>query len=332
MSDDRTRRPPGLMWACLAVALALAVPASAQPALDAASVYALAAPAVAVVRVTANGSPGLGTGFVVDSTGVLVTAAHVARRTDAIAVDFGDGHTLGAELLGYDARRDLALLRVRPLAPLPALEVADASSVRVGDAVVVIGTPRGRPRVMTTGAVRATGLTALGQAPGIFILFDAEVAPGNSGGPLLDARGRVIGVVVARTGGGGGGGLAVSSSVLRDSMPVLSAGARIERPWIGIAGTSVPQDPALPRGVPAPRGVLVTEVLPGSPARAAGLRGLNSDGPPGDIIVMIDGQPVADWDDLLRVLGARQPGDRIQLGIVRAGVPLEVALTLEARP
>ncbi|MDR7512045.1 MAG: PDZ domain-containing protein, partial [Armatimonadota bacterium] len=135
-----------------------------------------------------------------------------------------------------------------------------------------------------------------------------------------------------RTGGGGGGGLAVSSSVLRDSMPVLSAGARIERPWIGIAGTSVPQDPALPRGVPAPRGVLVTEVLPGSPARAAGLRGLNSDGPPGDIIVMIDGQPVADWDDLLRVLGARQPGDRIQLGIVRAGVPLEVALTLEARP
>ena len=331
---ERPRRRPGLAWAWLAVALAVGAPAaavSAQPALDATSVYALAAPAVSAIRVVANGTPGLGTGFVVDPDGVLVTAAHVARRTETLSADFGDGRPLDAELLGYDARRDVALLRVRPAAPLPALEVADASSVRPGDPIVVIGTPRGRPRVMTTGVVRSTGVTLPGQAPGIFVLFDAEVAPGNSGGPLLDARGRVIGVVVART-GSGGGGLAVSSSVLRESMPAMLAGTRIERPWIGIAGTSVPRDPALPRGVPAPRGVLVTDVLPGSPARAAGLRGLNSDGPPGDIIVTIDGQPVADWDDLLRALGARQPGDRIRLGIVRAGVPIEVALTLEARP
>lgn len=332
MSDAWPRRRASVVAIGLAVALTVVLPAaSAQPRLDAAAIYALAAPAVAVLRVTASGASGLGTGFVVESAGVLVTAAHVARRTEAITAEFDGGEPLDAGLLGYDARLDLALVRVRPPAPLPALEVADASSVRPGDAVAVIGTPRGRPRVMTTGTVRGTGLSALGQAPGIFILFDAEVAPGNSGGPLLDARGRVIGVVVART-GAGGSGLAVSSSVLRESMPVLLAGTRIERPWIGIAGTSVPPDPALPRAIPAPRGVLVTEVLPGSPARAAGLRGLNSDGPPGDVIVSIDGQPVADWDDLLRALGARRPGDRIRLGIVRGGVFIEVALVLEARP
>jgi serine protease Do len=326
----RTRAP----WLWLAAALALAAPvASAQPsAFDAEAVFALTSPAVAVIRVVTNGASGLGTGFVVDPGGVLATAAHVARRTDAIAADFGEGQVLDAELVGYDARRDLALLRVRAPGPLPALEVIDASAVRAGDPVVVIGTPRGRPRTMTTGNVRGTGLTLPGQAPGVFILFDAEVAPGNSGGPLLDARGRVIGVVVARTGAGGGGGLAVSGTALRESRPALAGGARIERPWIGIAGTTVPQDPALPRGVPAPRGVLVVEVLPGSPARAAGVRGLNSDGPPGDIIVSIDGQPVEEWEDLLRALGARQPGDRVALGIVRAGARLDVSLVLEARP
>jgi S1-C subfamily serine protease len=321
-------------WLWLVAALAVAAPvASAQPsALDAQAVFALASPAVAVIRVVTNGSSGLGTGFVVDPRGVLATAAHVARRTDSIAADFGDGHVLDAELVGYDARRDLALLRVQPRERLPALEVVDASAVHPGDPVVVIGTPRGRPRVMTTGNVRGTGVTLPGQAPGIFILFDAEIEPGNSGGPLLDAGGRVIGVVVARIGAGGGGGLAVSGTALRESMPALAAGARIERPWIGIAGMTVPQDPALPRGIPAPRGVLVVEVLPGSPARTAGLRGLNSDGPPGDIIISIDGQPVDDWEDLLRALGARQPGDRIHLSVVRAGLRLDVSLTLEARP
>lgn len=317
----------------LGVALLAPVVAAQPSSADAQAIYDRAIASVAVVRVTANGGAGIGTAFVIDPGGLLATAAHVARQAERISVEFAEGDPIEARVVGYDARRDLALLRITPRTPLPALEVADSSSVRQGDSVVVLGTPRGRPRVMTTGVVRGTGLTLPGQAPDIFILFDAVVQPGNSGGPLLNDRGQVIGVVVAATTQpGASGGLAVSSATLKTSLPALLEGARLERAWMGIAGVTISPDLLRQRRLGASRGVLILEIVPGGPGERVGLRGENTEGPPGDIIVSANGEAIEDWEDLLSVLGTRQPGDRLRLGIVRGPNFFEVQLTLDARP
>jgi serine protease Do len=310
--------------------LALLVPlAGAQTvALDAQAIFEQVAPAVGVVRVFRDGSSGVGTAFVVDRSGVLVTASHVARGADRLRVEFGDADPLDATLIGYDARRDVAMLSVRPKTPLPSVEVIDSSAVKTGDSVVVIGTPRGRPRVMTTGAIRGTGATLPGLVPGIFLTFDATIAPGNSGGPLLNDRGQVIGVVVAIARRPEGEvGLATASSALRSSVGAMTEGARLERAWIGVSGGAL-DDVRPGRGA---RGVLVLDVIPQSPAARAGVRGQNSE-PPGDVIVAVDGEGIEDWNDLLRVLGNYEPGQRVRLGLVRAGTYLEVTVQLEARP
>ncbi len=305
---------------------------AAQPAaFDAQAVYQRSAAAIGVVLVTRDGNSGGGTGFVIEPAGMLVTATHVVRGAERIAVDFGDGTAHGARLVGYDARRDVAVLRIQPRGPLPALDVVESTTLSPGEPVVVIGTPRGRPRVMTTGAVTATGVTLPGQFPGIFILFDAEVQPGNSGGPLLNRHGQVIGVVVAiARQRDGSAGVATSSSALRTSLPALASGARLERAWLGISGTTLEaQEPwqAPGRG----RGVLVTAVIPGGPAARAGLRGHDTN-PPGDVVVAIDGETIDDWDDLLRAVGAREPGQGVLVSLLRAGARVDVPITLEARP
>ncbi|MDR7544300.1 MAG: trypsin-like peptidase domain-containing protein [Armatimonadota bacterium] len=318
-----------VLLALCALAVLARVAAARQGALDADAIYLRAAPAVAAIRIGHDATAGVGTGFAIDARGVLITAAHVARGADRITAEFGDGAPLEAELVGYDARRDVALLRVRPLAPLTTLEVVDSAGVQRGDPVAVIGTPRGRPRVMTTGSVQATGVTLPGQLPGIFIQFDAPVQPGNSGGPLLNDRGQVIGVVVAlRRQPDGAAGLATSSAALRSTLPAMADGARLERAWIGLSGVTLGPDVRFGRG--APRGVLVLAVVPDSPAARVGLRGEHND-PPGDIIVAIDGEPIGAWEDLLRVLGGREPGQRIRLGLIRNGTYQELQLTLEAR-
>jgi serine protease Do len=310
--------------------LALAAPLAAQIGFDPQSVFQRAAPAIAVIRASHDGSTGIGTGFVIDARGVLVTASHVARAADRLLIDFGEGEPLDASILGYDARRDVAMLRVEPRTPLPSLDVIDSATVKTNDPVMVIGTPRGRPRVMTTGEVRGVEVSLPGLVPRAFISFSAEVQPGNSGGPLLNARGQVIGVVVALARQPDGPlGLATSGAALRNSMPAMAEGARLERAWIGVSGTSV--EPDFRQGRPGARGVLVLNVVPDSPAARAGLRGQSGE-PPGDVIVALDGEPVDDWNDLLGLLGAREPGQRVRLGIQRNGRYLELSVVLEARP
>ncbi|MDR7418321.1 MAG: trypsin-like peptidase domain-containing protein [Armatimonadota bacterium] len=314
----------------LVLGLILAAPLAAQPALDASSVFRRAAPAIAVIRVSRDSNEGTGTGFVVDPGGLLITASHVARGAERLFVDFGDGPPLDASVLGYDARRDVAMLRVQPRAALPALEIIDSTVVKTGDPVAVIGTPRGRPRVMTTGEVRGVGVSLPGLAPRSFIAFSAEVQPGNSGGPLLNDRAQVVGVVVALARQSDGPvGLATASVAFRGTMPSLAEGARFERAWIGISGATF--EPDFRQGRPGARGVVVLTVLPDGPAARAGLRGQNQE-PPGDIIVAIDGEPVDDWDDLLSLLGEREPGERVRLGLLREGRYLELAVVLGARP
>jgi serine protease Do len=318
----------GLVCWLAAVAVAL-VAAGGPPALDARAVYQRAAPSVGVVRAVTDGRAGVGTAFGVDREGWLLTAAHVARRAQRLEVVLPGREPMTARLVGYDARRDVAALRVAPPAPLPALEIA-REAPRVGDPVVVIGTPQGRPGVMSTGAVAAVPVSLPGMARDALLRLTARVAPGNSGGPVLNAAGQVVGLVIARAIDGGSaaadaGSLATSGDALRAALPELRRGARIDRAWIGIAGGPLTPETVRERAVGTARGAWVREVLPHSPAAAAGLR-------PNDVVVAADGRAIASWDDLLRFVGERSPGQVVRLSIVRGGGRTEVVVRLGARP
>jgi S1-C subfamily serine protease len=328
-----TRNRVALFLVLLTVALvtpaAWSQPTTEQKTFDAQQIYDRVLPSIAIVHVTGPRGRGTGTGFVVDAAGTMITAAHVAQSAQSIEVEFGD-RRLPARLIGYDARRDIAMLQATDSA-LPALEVADSSTVREHDRVVVIGAPRGRAGVMYSGTVRALRQTFPGRVPEIMIAFEAIVQPGNSGGPLFNDRGQVIGVVVA--GGrqeGASMGLAVASSVLREQMSALSSGARMDRAWIGLSGTDLPAEVARQRGLNAPKGVLVLSVIDNGPAKSAGVRSENGDGI-GDIIVALDGRSVNEWDDLLFALGAKSPGDRVVLTVLRGGARMDITVVLGAR-
>ncbi len=320
-------------WYMLALVIWMSVAAAAPPAtaqtavaqataLDPQAIYERAAPAVGVVRVMVDGRTGIGTAFAIDREGLLLTASHVARRADDLAVEFPGDRRLAARLVGYDAQRDLALLRVSAPMALPAIEVAQ-DGLRAGEPVVVIGTPRGRPGVMTVGEIVAPRASLPGLARETLIRINAPIAPGNSGGPVLNARGQVVGLVIAR--GNDGAGLAVSSSTILAVLPALREGARVERPWIGIAGRSLTPDLARERGLGVQRGALIQDIVSESPAAAADLR-------PDDVIVAVEGDPLDSWEDLLGIVAEREPGQRVRLTVMRRGTRLDLQVTLGVRP
>ncbi|MGH2453860.1 MAG: S1C family serine protease [bacterium] len=302
-------------------------PALGQPAgpaaapFDAQAVYALAAPAVTVVRGLQAGRPVLGSGFAIDPEGWVLTAGHVARTATDLRVEFPDETTFPAQLVGYDARRDLAVLRVSASRRLPALTVA--RDVALGEPVAVIGAPRGRRGIMTTGQVAGVSASLPGLVAEIMIRVTAEVAPGNSGGPVLNGRGEVVGLVVASN--REGHGLAVSAPTIETALPGLRSGARIDRAWIGIAGRTLTPEQARERGVTVDRGALILDIVEDGPAARAGLRA-------GDVIIALDGDPVEAWTELLAAVAARAPGRTIRLVVVRGGERLRVEVTLGVRP
>jgi putative serine protease PepD len=283
-------------------------------------VYDAAAPGV----VSVQSGPASGTGFVVNRDGTLVTNAHVVGSAETAQVSFGDsGRTVQAEVLGTDVSSDLAVLRVDPgsVDRLRPLTLANSDRVRVGDAVVAVGNPFGLDRTATAGIVSAVGREI--RAPDGFqidhvIQTDAPINPGNSGGPLLDARGRVIGVnTQIATGGSGSGnvgiGFAVPSNTVREVLPALSRGERIERPFLGVTSA------------PSPAGAEIQGVTPGSPAQAAGLQA-------GDVITGVDGTPVQDPDDVSQAVSGLEPGDEVEIEVSRGGVTRTFDVELGTRP
>ncbi len=321
-------RLPGLLAAPMVLllvvgAVVVSPQAAAAPAVDSQAIFRQASPAVGVVHGSIGRERISGTAFVIDPQGWLLTAAHVARRAERLQVDLPGMAPLDARVVGYDATRDLAVLRVEPASPLPALMLADQSP-GVGQPVVVIGAPQGRPGVMTAGEVLATGVSLPGLARDIFVRFTAEVRSGESGGPLLNDRGQVAGVVVAASFGPADrrGGLAVSAETIRAALPQLRQGARVERAWIGIVGP----DPREQHPGSAPdQGAVVRDVVPQSPAAAAGVR-------PGDVVVEFEGSAIHTWDDLLAAVGQRQPGQAVRVVVLRGGTRVDVPLTLGVRP
>ncbi|MBX5443313.1 MAG: trypsin-like peptidase domain-containing protein, partial [Solirubrobacteraceae bacterium] len=302
------------------------LPATAGPGgaqANARAIYARASGSVVSVVARTAGGRATGTGFLVGGRDTIVTNAHVVGTADRVQVRFGDdGRLLDAEVLGRDVSTDLAVVRVDPSLhtgnPLP---LADSDDVRVGDAVVAIGNPFGLDRTATAGIVSATGRHI--SAPNGFdipdvIQTDAPINPGNSGGPLLDARGRVIGVnsQIATSGAGGGNvgiGFAVPSNTVRDIVPQLEQGKRIRRAYLGVSTTT------------GPRGARVAEVTPSGPADTAGIR-------VGDDIIRVGGHAVGDSDDLGAVVLEFEPGDEVEVVVVRDGAERTITVRLGTRP
>ena len=289
-----------------------------------------------------------GSGFVIDREGYVLTNAHVVAAATDVKVKFSDEQTVTGKVIGTDVDTDLAVLKVDPEGlDLDPLELADSDGVQVGDPTIAIGNPFGLERTLTTGVVSALQReirAANGFAIDDVIQTDAAINPGNSGGPLLDALGRVIGInsqIATASGSNGsvGIGFAVPSNTARKVIPQLKSEGRVRRAYLGINGRSIDRTlQAL--DLPAESGVLVQTVEAGTPADEAGLRGGDTqvaiDGDVlmvgGDIIVEVAGTPVATMDELVAELGEHDPGDTIELSILREGSPETVEVELAERP
>ncbi len=331
-----------------------------------------------VVQVTVSGTPlsfvnnsafGIGSGFVFDSQGHIVTNNHVIYGGSNVTVTFSNGTIYTAEVVGTDMFSDIAVLKVvtkeeqeatqgvnKGLIPLP---LGNSSMLSIGDEVAAIGNPFGLTGSMTTGVVsglgrllpiQATNVTAIPGAgafsiPNI-IQTDAAINPGNSGGPLLNTHGEVVGLNTAGLLSGqfsSGIGFSIPSDTLRIIVPALIANGTYLHPWIGVAGTDIIPEIALALGLEEARGFLVTEITPGSPADKSGIRG--GDMPitnitgfeelrlGGDIIMSVDNQKVNKTDDLISYIETnKQVGDTVTMTILRDGKLIEIDLGLGSRP
>jgi len=316
----------------------------AQGAATFADVYANAYKSV--VEITASGSEtnqfggqqdqqAQGSGFVYSSDGIVVTNQHVVDGSSSFSIRFWDGSTHKATLVGTDPSTDLAVLRVdAPDSLLVPLALGNSNSLEVGDEVAAIGSPFGLEGTLTTGVVSA--LHRQMTAPNNFtitdsIQTDAAINHGNSGGPLLDTRGRVIGVnaqIESDSGGNDGIGFAIPSNTVRSIVDQLVEDGNVEHAYLGVQITAVQN------------GVVVTEVRSGTPAEDAGLHAstgtktVNGVEVPtgGDVIVEVDGNPITTSAELQSAVDAKQPGDTMTLTILRDGKRRTVEVKLAARP
>jgi S1-C subfamily serine protease len=298
---------------------------------------------------------GLGSGFVWDTNGHIVTNNHVVEGADKIEVIFSDGTTVSAELVGADPDSDLAVLRVdAPAGLLNPVEIADSEQVKVGQLAVAIGNPFGLDGTMTVGIVSAVGRTMAAADAQIggsgysipnIIQTDAPINPGNSGGVLVNDAGQVIGVTAAIESpvrANAGIGFVIPSSIVLRVVPSLIENGSFEHPYLGISGLSLTPDLAKAMDLDeSQRGALVAEVVTGGPAEKAGLRGSEksveiegqSINVGGDVITAIDGEPVREMDDIIAYLGSKTVvGQEVTLTVLRDGQETSVTVTLEARP
>ncbi len=297
----------------------------------------------------------LGSGFVWDKEGHIVTNNHVVSGAEKIQVTFADGTIVDAKLVGADHDSDLAVIKVDvPADQLQPVQLADSDQVKVGQIAIAIGNPFGLENTMTVGIVSAVGRT-LPASDGIttgpvysipdIIQTDAPINPGNSGGVLVDAYGRVIGVTAAIESpvrANAGIGFVIPSNIVKRVVPALIKDGSYAHPYLGISGTSLTPDLAKAMNLEAgTRGALVIEVNPGTPAEKAGLRGsqkqVEINGQTvqvgGDVIIAADGQPIKSMDDLIAYLSNNtEVGQKVSLTVLRDGKETQVNVTLEARP
>ena len=280
---------------------------------------------------------GVGSGFVYDEAGHIVTNYHVVEGAETVTVTFSDGTEREATVVGTDPSTDLAVIKVdAPAGALEPLALADSGSLEVGDLVVAIGSPYGLEGTVTAGIVSALGRQI--QAPNGAtisgaIQTDAAINQGNSGGPLLDAAGRVVGVnaqIESGNGGNVGLGFAVPGSTVRSVASQLVKGEQVEHAYLGVQIETVPANVAEELGGPERSAVAITEVTPGSPAAKAGLRA--GDGAARTLVTAVDGKPVESAADLQAAIAAKESGDEVELTVVRDGSERSLSVMLGSRP
>ena len=267
----------------------------------------------------------LGSGFIIDPSGLIVTNNHVIEGADQITVTLNDGTTLPARLIGRDDKTDLALLKINNKKPLPYAKFGDSDRARIGDWVIAIGNPFGLGSTVTAGIVSARNRDIEAGPYDEFIQTDAPINRGNSGGPLFDMGGNVVGVnsaIYSPSGGSVGIGFAIPSNLVRDVISQLRQYGVVRRGWVGVRIQPVTQDLAEGMGLSSTAGALVSDVTPNGPAAKAGIRN-------GDLIMTFDGKKIPDARTLSRIAADTPAGKTVGVDLVRNRKRMTVRLTVE---
>ncbi len=275
---------------------------------------------------------GLGAGFVINASGLILTNAHVVENATKIRVILDDGgfpHEIEAKVVGVDAATDLALLEVKLNHPLPVIPLGDSDAIEIADWVVAIGNPFGLSQSVTFGIVSQKGrtdVTPQGRHGYFdFIQTDASINPGNSGGPLLNLRGEVVAINNAVNASGQGIGFAVPINMAKKVLPQLASDGKVTRAWIGLSIRDVPYELASSLGLREAGGVVINKVTTDSPASEAGLQS-------GDVILQFEGRTIRSAQALRWEVACSQVGSRIPLQVLRKGKTLQLDVVLRIPP
>ncbi|MCF8111346.1 MAG: DegQ family serine endoprotease [Desulfobacteraceae bacterium] len=264
----------------------------------------------------------LGSGFILDKQGHIVTNNHVIENADKIRVKLKNGREYDAEIIGSDPNTDLALIKIETDDELPVLGFGDSDKIRIGEWVLAIGNPFGLDHTVTAGIISAKG-RVIGAGPyDDFIQTDASINPGNSGGPLLNMKGEVIGINTAIVAGGTGIGFAIPSKMAGDIIEQLKDKGEVTRGWLGVGIQELNDE--IKEYYGTEKGVLVTQVFDGDPAEKAGIE-------PNDIIVSVNGKKVDSPRELSRIIADIKPGEEAEIKLIRGGKTRTVDVTLAKR-
>lgn len=271
----------------------------------------------------------LGSGVIISEDGTVITNHHVIKDADEVRVALNDRREFDAEIILKDERTDLAVLKIKAEGPFDSVPFAEADSLEVGDIVLAIGNPFGVGQTVTQGIVSALARTQVGVTDyQFFIQTDAAINPGNSGGALVDMNGRLVGIntaIFSRSGGSNGIGFAIPAHMARFVASAAGQGDMVRRPWLGATVQTVSAEISEALGLDRPRGVLVTNVFEGSPARAAGLR-------VSDLVVAIDGKEVIDPDSFGYRFATKPLGEVSSFTVLRSGGETIIDVRLEPAP
>ena len=256
----------------------------------------------------------LGSGFIIDKEGHILTNNHVVEGTDEIKVILSDKREFSAKIIGRDPKTDLALIRVEADSPLTPLSLGDSEKLEVGDWVIAIGNPFGLGSTVTSGIVSAKYRKIGAGAYDNFIQTDASINPGNSGGPLLDTAGKVIGIntlIFSGTGGSVGIGFAIPINMVKDLLPQLKKG-KVVRGWLGVMIQQINKELKEKLGLKDEKGALVADVMDGGPAEEAGIKR-------GDVIISFDGEEIKEMSELPYIVASTPVGKKVTVEVIRKG-------------
>ena len=264
----------------------------------------------------------LGSGFIVDKEGYILTNNHVIEGAEDIKIKLYNGRTFDAKVVGRDPKSDIALLKINPRGEsLPVAKLGDSDRLRVGDWVIAIGNPFGLEHTVTAGIVSAKG-RVIGMGPfDDFIQTDASINPGNSGGPLFNLQGEVVGINTAIVAGGQGIGFAIPINLAKNLLPQLKKG-KVTHGFLGVYIQDLTPELAKRFGLKEPKGALVSDIMPNSPAAKAGLK-------KGDVIIRFNDKEVSDSLTLRRLVASTPPRQRVKIEIIRRGKNYIIWVTLE---